>query len=43
MTHGSQFPCVDVCRLDSKYGLCVGCCFRTRDVIRGWKNMIHHR
>ncbi|WP_238554769.1 hypothetical protein [Paraburkholderia hospita] len=23
--------------------MCVGCCFRTRDVIRGWKNMIHHR
>ncbi|TCG05559.1 hypothetical protein BZM27_32925 [Paraburkholderia steynii] len=35
-------PCVDVCRIDSKSGLCVGC-FRTRDKIRGGKNMSDHR
>ncbi|WP_229514082.1 DUF1289 domain-containing protein [Paraburkholderia terrae] len=42
MTHGSQFPWVDVCRTDGKSGLCVGC-FRTRDEIRGWKNATDHR
>ena len=33
---------VDVCRIDGKSGLCVGC-FRTRDEIRGRKNMTDHR
>jgi uncharacterized protein len=41
LNHGSQFPCVDVCRTDGKSGLCVGC-FRTRDEIRGWKNAADH-
>ncbi|MFL9914776.1 DUF1289 domain-containing protein [Paraburkholderia fungorum] len=35
-------PCVDVCRIDGKSGYCVGC-LRTRDEIRGWKNMTDHR
>ncbi|WP_175152810.1 DUF1289 domain-containing protein [Paraburkholderia ultramafica] len=35
-------PCIDVCRIDGKSGLCVGC-FRTREEIRGWKTMTDHR
>ncbi|WP_094779648.1 DUF1289 domain-containing protein [Paraburkholderia ribeironis] len=35
-------PCINVCRIDGKSGLCVGC-FRTREEIRGWKTMIDHR
>ncbi|SKC56809.1 DUF1289 domain-containing protein [Paraburkholderia hospita] len=35
-------PCVDVCRIDGKSGLCVGC-LRTREEIRGWKSMTDHR
>jgi hypothetical protein len=33
-----QSPCVDICKLDGTTGFCIGC-FRTRDEIRGWKNM----
>lgn len=28
-------PCIDVCRLDPRTGLCVGC-LRTMDEIAGW-------
>ncbi|WP_211610506.1 DUF1289 domain-containing protein [Paraburkholderia haematera] len=31
-------PCVDICKIDGDTGLCIGC-LRTRDEIRGWKNM----
>ena len=31
-------PCIDVCKIDGDTGLCIGC-LRTRDEIRGWKNM----
>lgn len=33
-----QSPCVDICKLDGTTGFCIGC-LRTRDEIRGWKNM----
>ncbi|NMM00580.1 DUF1289 domain-containing protein [Paraburkholderia sp. RP-4-7] len=31
-------PCIDICKIDGNTGLCIGC-LRTRDEIRGWKNM----
>ena len=31
-------PCIDVCNIDGDTGMCIGC-LRTRDEIRGWKNM----
>jgi predicted Fe-S protein YdhL (DUF1289 family) len=31
-------PCIDICKIDGESGLCNGC-LRTRDEIRGWKNM----
>ncbi|WP_408464200.1 DUF1289 domain-containing protein [Paraburkholderia fungorum] len=31
-------PCIDVCKIDGDTGMCIGC-LRTRDEIRGWKNM----
>lgn len=31
-------PCVSVCRMDARSGLCVGCC-RTLDEIAGWTRM----
>jgi predicted Fe-S protein YdhL (DUF1289 family) len=31
-------PCIDVCKIEGDTGLCIGC-LRTRDEIRGWKNM----
>ncbi|WP_408305250.1 MULTISPECIES: DUF1289 domain-containing protein [Paraburkholderia] len=31
-------PCIDICKIDGNTGLCTGC-LRTRDEIRGWKNM----
>ncbi|MFL9868612.1 DUF1289 domain-containing protein [Paraburkholderia fungorum] len=31
-------PCIDICKIDGNTGLCVGC-LRTRDEIRGWKNL----
>ncbi|HEY0886150.1 MAG TPA: DUF1289 domain-containing protein [Ramlibacter sp.] len=31
-------PCVSVCRMDARRGLCVGCC-RTLDEIAGWSQM----
>ncbi|MEA3130530.1 MAG: uncharacterized protein QOF46_2325 [Paraburkholderia sp.] len=31
-------PCIDVCKIDRDTGQCIGC-LRTRDEIRGWKNM----
>jgi hypothetical protein len=31
-------PCIDVCKIDGNTGMCIGC-LRTRDEIRGWKNM----
>lgn len=31
-------PCVSVCRMDARNGLCVGCC-RTLDEIAGWARM----
>lgn len=31
-------PCINICRLDSKTGLCVGC-FRTLDEIAQWSQM----
>ncbi|MFM0075153.1 DUF1289 domain-containing protein [Paraburkholderia sediminicola] len=31
-------PCIDVCKIDGDTGLCIGC-LRTREEIRGWKNM----
>ena len=30
-----QSPCIDVCRMDAKSGLCEGC-LRTVDEIAGW-------
>ena len=30
-----QSPCIDVCRMDAKSGLCEGC-LRTLDEIAGW-------
>ena len=33
-----QSPCVDICRIDSDSGLCIGC-LRTRAEIREWKGM----
>jgi len=33
-----QSPCIDVCKLDSTTGFCIGC-LRTRDEIREWKHM----
>ncbi|QCP48280.1 DUF1289 domain-containing protein [Trinickia violacea] len=35
-------PCIDVCNLDGKTRLCVGC-FRTLEEIRGWMKMTDHR
>jgi predicted Fe-S protein YdhL (DUF1289 family) len=35
-------PCVDVCRIDGKSGLCVGC-LRIREEIRAWKSTTDHR
>lgn len=31
-------PCIDICKIDGNTGLCIGC-LRTRDEIRGWKNL----
>lgn len=31
-------PCVSVCRMDARRGLCVGCC-RTLDEIAAWSQM----
>jgi predicted Fe-S protein YdhL (DUF1289 family) len=31
-------PCIDICKINGESGLCIGC-LRTRDEIRGWKNM----
>ncbi|MEQ5843453.1 DUF1289 domain-containing protein [Paraburkholderia acidicola] len=31
-------PCIDICKFDSKTGLCVGC-LRTRDECKSWKKM----
>jgi predicted Fe-S protein YdhL (DUF1289 family) len=35
-------PCVDICRMDRKTGLCIAC-FRTAAEIRGWAKMTDHR
>jgi predicted Fe-S protein YdhL (DUF1289 family) len=31
-------PCVSVCRMDARRGLCIGCC-RTLEEIAGWSRM----
>ena len=31
-------PCLDICKFDSKTGLCLGC-LRTRDECKSWKKM----
>lgn len=31
-------PCIKICRLDSRTGLCIGC-FRTLDEIAHWSQM----
>lgn len=31
-------PCIDICKFDSKTGLCLGC-LRTRDECKSWKKM----
>ncbi|MDE1179919.1 DUF1289 domain-containing protein [Paraburkholderia sp.] len=31
-------PCIDICKFDSKSGLCVGC-LRTRTECKEWKKM----
>jgi predicted Fe-S protein YdhL (DUF1289 family) len=38
LASGPPSPCVSICRLDEKTGLCVGC-FRTIDEIRDWMIM----
>jgi len=35
-------PCLDICRLDRKADLCVGC-FRTTDEIRQWRKFTDHK
>jgi predicted Fe-S protein YdhL (DUF1289 family) len=37
-----QSPCVDICKIDSDSGFCVGC-LRTRAEIREWKGMPDER
>lgn len=32
-------PCVSICELDETSGFCLGC-WRTREEIIGWKNMM---
>lgn len=32
----SKSPCIDICKIDKKSGLCKGC-LRTRQEIKGWK------
>lgn len=32
---GPPSPCIDVCRIDERTGLCAGC-WRTLDEIAGW-------
>ncbi|HEY3597732.1 MAG TPA: DUF1289 domain-containing protein [Paraburkholderia sp.] len=34
----TQSPCIDICKFDSKTGLCIGC-LRTREECKGWKKM----
>jgi len=34
-------PCISVCRMDSKSGLCVGC-LRTLDEIAAWSTLDDH-
>lgn len=37
-----ESPCSDVCKLDRRADLCVGC-FRTTDEIRQWRKLTDHR
>jgi len=37
-----QSPCTELCKIDGKTQLCLGC-FRTLDEIRTWKKMTDHR
>jgi predicted Fe-S protein YdhL (DUF1289 family) len=39
LASGPASPCVSICRLDDKTGLCVGC-FRNIDEIRDWMIML---
>jgi len=39
LASGPPSPCVSICRLDDKTGLCVGC-FRNIDEIRDWMIML---
>ena len=35
LASGPPSPCISVCQIDSKTGLCIGCC-RNIDEIRDW-------
>lgn len=35
-------PCVDLCRLDGRTGICTGC-LRTAEEIRRWRKMTDHQ
>jgi predicted Fe-S protein YdhL (DUF1289 family) len=39
LASGPPSPCVSICRLDDKTGLCIGC-FRNIDEIRDWMIML---
>ena len=39
LASGPPSPCVSICRLDDRTGLCVGC-FRNIDEIRDWMIML---
>lgn len=32
----AKSPCIDICKMDKKTGLCKGC-LRTKQEIKGWK------
>lgn len=34
----AKSPCIDICKMDSKTGFCIGC-LRTREEIKDWKKM----